>query len=329
MYPNTFRSHALRQVFSSMSSKVPPGIAPALLTRMSIFGKSRASSSIVLLSDSSAATTSTFTLDVWRICSRAAARSPALREMRITLQPSVASVCAAARPMPLDAPVITADLPVNCRSIAFAPLQTGLSSSGRLFGRALQKQGLGSRRPACGDHSGDTGAMVDLRGEAEIPLRRSDIERTALNPRPRGIDADPRARSDLRDGINDLLQTDLLGVADEVMQFLSLPGETGSNSSIRCIIDVNEGPVTRGFERNRLIEQSGVYDLIDDQTCAAARSIYAGEAQRTKIERYTLPKAAQNHVYGCFRTAVGIERTHREIGADRLSFVKIAQSRNG
>ena len=35
IYPNTFRSHALRQVFSSIASSLPPGLAPALLIRMS------------------------------------------------------------------------------------------------------------------------------------------------------------------------------------------------------------------------------------------------------------------------------------------------------
>jgi hypothetical protein len=37
MVPSTFRSQAVRQRASSTSKSVPPGIAPALLTRMSTF----------------------------------------------------------------------------------------------------------------------------------------------------------------------------------------------------------------------------------------------------------------------------------------------------
>src|SRR5580704_16616281 len=52
MVPSTFRSQAVRQRASSTSNSVPPGIAPALLTRMSTSGNSCASRATLVLSPS-------------------------------------------------------------------------------------------------------------------------------------------------------------------------------------------------------------------------------------------------------------------------------------
>src|ERR1022692_5160297 len=107
-----------RHVSSSMSRSFPPGMAPALFTRMSVCGNSAASRTTLRLSDRSAATGSIRILAALRaIDSFAAARSTAVRDTRITLQPSSARASAAARPMPLEAPVINAVFPTNLRSI--------------------------------------------------------------------------------------------------------------------------------------------------------------------------------------------------------------------
>src|ERR1043166_1211444 len=97
--------------------RFPPGIAPALLTRMSTPGNAAAIFSTLALSERSAANTSTRTFDLRAISAWAALRSAAVRAMSTTLQPSSAIALAVARPMPLEAPVMRAVLPASLRSM--------------------------------------------------------------------------------------------------------------------------------------------------------------------------------------------------------------------
>src|SRR5712671_4981002 len=96
-------------------------MAPALFTRMSMWGKSFARRVTLWLSDRSAGTVSTETLALRPIDALAFARSPALRATSTRWHPSAASVSAAARPIPFEAPVINAVLPVSLRSMALSP----------------------------------------------------------------------------------------------------------------------------------------------------------------------------------------------------------------
>src|SRR5262249_45407493 len=97
--------------------RFPPGIAPALLTRMSTPGNAAAILSTLALSERSAANTSTRTFDLRAISAWAALRSAAVRATSTTLQPSSAMALAVARPMPLEAPVMRAVLPASLRSM--------------------------------------------------------------------------------------------------------------------------------------------------------------------------------------------------------------------
>src|ERR1043166_5402064 len=97
--------------------RFPPGIAPALLTRISTPGNAAAILSTLALSERSAANTSTRTFDLRAISAWAALRSAAVRAMSTTLQPSSAMALAVARPMPLEAPVMRAVLPASLRSM--------------------------------------------------------------------------------------------------------------------------------------------------------------------------------------------------------------------
>src|ERR1044072_7090527 len=67
------------------------------------------------MSERSAATVSTRTLDFCAIADFAAASVSALRDTMITLQPSAAKISAVARPLPLDPPVISAVFPARFR----------------------------------------------------------------------------------------------------------------------------------------------------------------------------------------------------------------------
>src|SRR4051794_16065884 len=55
MNPNTFRSQPARKAASSIANRLPPGMAPALLTRMSIAPAASATRSISACRDKSAA----------------------------------------------------------------------------------------------------------------------------------------------------------------------------------------------------------------------------------------------------------------------------------
>src|SRR6476620_11954015 len=117
MVPSTFKSQAVRHRASSTSNKVPPGIAPALLTSMSTCGNCAASRVTLAPSARSAASVRT---EAWYFpssCLRAVSRSVALRETRTTLQPSAARASPTARPMPREPPVMRASLPARYRSI--------------------------------------------------------------------------------------------------------------------------------------------------------------------------------------------------------------------
>src|SRR6478609_11775554 len=120
MVPSTFKSQAVRHRASSTSNNVPPGMAPALLTRMSTSGNCPASRVTLALSARSAAWVRTATLYRPSRCLRAASRSAALRETRTTLQPSAARASPTARPMPREPPVMSASLPPRFRSIGIS-----------------------------------------------------------------------------------------------------------------------------------------------------------------------------------------------------------------
>src|SRR6185295_14129332 len=120
MVPSTFKSHAVRHRASSTSNKVPPGIAPALLTSMSTCGNCAASRVTLALSARSAASVRTETWYFSSICLRAVARSVALRETSTRLQPSAARASPTARPMPREPPVMSASLPPRFRSIGIS-----------------------------------------------------------------------------------------------------------------------------------------------------------------------------------------------------------------
>src|SRR5277367_5848512 len=92
-------------------------MAPALFTRMSMSGCSSASRSMLWLSEMSNAWTSARTFQRDAMLSRAASRSAWVRDTRMTFTPSSARASAEARPMPFDAPVISAVLPRRFRSM--------------------------------------------------------------------------------------------------------------------------------------------------------------------------------------------------------------------
>src|SRR5882757_8053301 len=117
MVPSTFKSQAVRHRASSTSNNVPPGMAPALLTRISTAGNCAASRVTLALSARSAASVRTATLYSLSRCLRAVSRSTALRETRTRLQPSAARASPTARPMPREPPVMRASFPPRFRSI--------------------------------------------------------------------------------------------------------------------------------------------------------------------------------------------------------------------
>src|SRR5258705_3989624 len=107
-------------------------VALALFTRMSMSGKSLASRVTFWLSDRSAGTVSTDTFALRAMDILACARSVALRATSTRWHPSAASVSAAARPIPFEAPVIKAVLPGSLRSMALSP---GMPERNRPLGR--------------------------------------------------------------------------------------------------------------------------------------------------------------------------------------------------
>src|SRR4051794_17814851 len=120
MVPSTFKSQAVRHRASSTSNKVPPGIAPALLTSMSTCGNCAASRVTLTLSARSAASVRMETWYFPSSCLRAVSRSVALRETSTRLQPSAARASPTARPMPREPPVMSASLPLRFRSIGIS-----------------------------------------------------------------------------------------------------------------------------------------------------------------------------------------------------------------
>src|SRR3982074_1141011 len=120
MVPSTFKSQAVRHRASSTSNNVPPGMAPALLTRISTSGNCSASRVTLALSARSAASVRTEMLNCPSRCLRALSRSTALRETSTRLQPSAARASPTARPMPREPPVMSASLPPRFRSIGIS-----------------------------------------------------------------------------------------------------------------------------------------------------------------------------------------------------------------
>src|SRR6188472_4041474 len=120
MVPSTFKSQAVRHRASSTSNKVPPGIAPALLTSMSTCGNCVASRVTLALSAKSAPSVRTETLYFSSSCLRAVSRWAPLRETSTRLQPSAARASATARPMPREPPVMSASLPPRFRFIGIS-----------------------------------------------------------------------------------------------------------------------------------------------------------------------------------------------------------------
>jgi hypothetical protein len=113
MKPNTFRSHARRQVSLSTPSSLPGGMAPALFTRISTGPASAATRSTSASRLRSAAMVATFTCRRARTLAAASANIAASRPTSTTSTPSSAKTSAVARPIPFDPPVMRARLPVR------------------------------------------------------------------------------------------------------------------------------------------------------------------------------------------------------------------------
>src|SRR5581483_5756966 len=116
----TFRSQPARQAASSTSSSVPPGMAPALLTTISTSGKAARTRSRAPASARSAPSVRAVTPLASAIASASAFSFSAERATMQTLTPSRASHCAAASPMPLEAPVTSAVRPESFRSMDYS-----------------------------------------------------------------------------------------------------------------------------------------------------------------------------------------------------------------
>src|SRR5690242_4538520 len=134
MKPNTLSSQAWRHFASSTVSIVPPGMSPALFTRISTASHSFASWRRAAPSRRST---------LWVLTSpprvRDALASRSLsRAARCTWHPSATNAWAHARPMPFDPPVIRTDLPFNARSIRFP---RGEAADARLYHRHGEHQG--------------------------------------------------------------------------------------------------------------------------------------------------------------------------------------------
>src|SRR6185295_14481110 len=131
--------------------------------------------STFLLSERSAATVSTRTLDFWAIATFAVARPSALRDTMITLQPSAAKISAVARPIPFEPPVIKAVLPPSFRSMK-APLSLKPRDQTMKAGAICRNHAgrLAARRR---DHAANAFAMADLGTKSEVARRSLDVDR--------------------------------------------------------------------------------------------------------------------------------------------------------
>src|SRR5450759_855874 len=138
-----------------------------------------------------------------------------------------------------------------------------------------------------GQHSADAFPMVDSSRKAEIPLRRSDIDRPSLNARARGVNHELHRLSRLGRGFGEILQRDLFGIGDEIEKLAAPDREASSNGGVRGIVDINIGPIGRRLDRCRLALRRRRYDIVHDKSRAPARPIDAGKAQRTETVSYT------------------------------------------
>src|SRR6476661_7761044 len=106
IYPITFSAQASSQRSIERSSRPPPGMAPALLTRMSMSGKAAATRSRSAPCDRPAA----------QADSRSASRATSTTE-----HPSFRNTRAQASPIPFEPPVISTRRPLSFRSMMGFP----------------------------------------------------------------------------------------------------------------------------------------------------------------------------------------------------------------
>src|SRR5690606_4334746 len=148
---STWRPKASTNAAASASSAGPPGGPPVLLTRMCT-GAASASPATAPRSGSRWVTSPTSTRCRWLAprgrASTTACSAWARRASTVTSAPSSASSCAAARPMPSDAPQTSAWRPERSRSIRAAPsvdVVTHQRSHGAAPGRSCIGERVGHR----------------------------------------------------------------------------------------------------------------------------------------------------------------------------------------
>src|ERR1035437_1156337 len=126
--------------------------------------------------------------------------------------------------------------------------------------------------------------MVDPRRKAEIPLRRSDVDRSPLNPRARGVNHELHWLPRMCRSLGEVFQSNLLGISDEIEKLAAPDREAGSNGGVRGIVDINVGPIGRRLDRCRLALRRRRYDIVNDKYRAPAPALDAGKAQRKETE---------------------------------------------
>src|SRR6266568_4206152 len=271
------------------------------------------------LSERSAATVSTRTFDVWAIAALAAARVSALRDTMTTLQPSAARISAVARPMQFEPPVIKAVLPPSFRS---KNTPTTRKRSDQTMKARMICRNTPARSPVSRlNHASDAFAMADLRTKSEVMRRSFDVDRSARRLWFRGVDLEPDRTTGGRTRRRDVLRRDPLGVRDEIGELLAVCRKARRNGRIRGVLHIDVRPVGQRIEPRRLARKRRAHDGVDVEFGLPPRSIYGGQPQRADVERHTLPQSAQNVVHRGLGAAVGRNRPHRVILADRLRLV--------
>src|ERR1035437_8188665 len=88
-----------------------------------------------------------------------------------------------------------------------------------------------------GQHSADAFPMVDPRRKAEIPLRRSDVDRSPLNSRARGVNREWHWLPRMCRSLVEVIQRSQLGIGAKIEKLAEPDREASSNGGVRGIVD--------------------------------------------------------------------------------------------
>src|SRR5512136_1824728 len=198
----------------------------------------------------------------------AAASASALRDTIMTLQPSPARVSAAARPIPLEPPVIKAVLPASLKSIRGSPAKNVKYDYDRR---------PNARQPALSvcrfDHTANTFTVAHLGAKSEIACRRIDVDWPSRRNRLTVVNLKTHRLASRRSSGCDIARCHLFRMCDKIAELFAAPGKAGGDRRLCGVVNINVGPVGHWLNPRNFARQCRTDDFFDGENGLSSGAI--------------------------------------------------------